>query len=283
VRKMTTTVKVSARIPRGLAERMDRLIEEGLYSNRSEIIKEALRYFLLNEQHRKLGPYENNTPKPVNQIGGNSVVQRARIRRPARTEESSLQEPIPKEFCKALDDPRQVAEMVWYGVLGWAERHGVKGNPLKMASELLKAERRAAGGLPDGHLRTELIRDVLTRAGTKFALRGVREAIHDLPWLKQAFYSKFPHRCLWQAIEEACICEEWGDIWYEPERRNCDGKKHSVFVGLLYASILQLIEKMGGDTYAVPEIGKKLARLSVEGVMRECSGALGNNQAEEDS
>ncbi|NJE03814.1 ribbon-helix-helix domain-containing protein [Thermococcus sp. MV11] len=44
---MATTVKVSARIPKGLAERMDRLIEEGFYSNRSEIIKEALRDFLL--------------------------------------------------------------------------------------------------------------------------------------------------------------------------------------------------------------------------------------------
>ncbi|QDA32239.1 ribbon-helix-helix protein, CopG family [Thermococcus indicus] len=44
---MATTVKVSARIPKGLAERMDRLIDEGIYSNRSEVIKEALRDFLL--------------------------------------------------------------------------------------------------------------------------------------------------------------------------------------------------------------------------------------------
>ncbi|WP_297470594.1 ribbon-helix-helix domain-containing protein [Thermococcus sp.] len=50
---MTTTVKVSARIPRGLAERMDRLIEEGLYSSRSEIIKEALRDFLLRRRYRE--------------------------------------------------------------------------------------------------------------------------------------------------------------------------------------------------------------------------------------
>ncbi|AFL95011.1 hypothetical protein CL1_0806 [Thermococcus cleftensis] len=47
---MATTVKVSARIPKGLAERMDRLIEEGFYSNRSEIIKEALRDFLLRRR-----------------------------------------------------------------------------------------------------------------------------------------------------------------------------------------------------------------------------------------
>ena len=48
--EMATTVKVSARIPKGLAERMDRLVEEGLYSSRSEVIKDALRRFLLDER-----------------------------------------------------------------------------------------------------------------------------------------------------------------------------------------------------------------------------------------
>jgi Arc/MetJ-type ribon-helix-helix transcriptional regulator len=47
---MATTVKVSARIPKGLAKRMDRLVEEGLYSSRSEVIKDALRRFLLDER-----------------------------------------------------------------------------------------------------------------------------------------------------------------------------------------------------------------------------------------
>ncbi|RLF91962.1 CopG family transcriptional regulator [Thermococci archaeon] len=47
---MATTVKVSARIPKGLVEKMDKLVEEGLYSSRSEIIKEALRDFLLRRR-----------------------------------------------------------------------------------------------------------------------------------------------------------------------------------------------------------------------------------------
>lgn len=58
---MGTTVKVSARIPRGPAERMDSLIEQGIYPNRSEIIKEALREFLLRKRPRTA---ENSEIKP---------------------------------------------------------------------------------------------------------------------------------------------------------------------------------------------------------------------------
>ncbi|NJE08496.1 ribbon-helix-helix protein, CopG family [Thermococcus sp. M39] len=50
---MATTVKISARIPPALAKEMDKLIEAGIYSNRSEIIKEALREFLLRKKYLK--------------------------------------------------------------------------------------------------------------------------------------------------------------------------------------------------------------------------------------
>ncbi len=48
---MTTTVKVSARIPPALAREMEKLIEAGIYSNKSEIIKDALREFLLKKRY----------------------------------------------------------------------------------------------------------------------------------------------------------------------------------------------------------------------------------------
>ena len=55
---MTTTIKISARIPPALAKEMDKLIEAGIYSNRSEIIKEALREFLLKKKYSKAGEEE---------------------------------------------------------------------------------------------------------------------------------------------------------------------------------------------------------------------------------
>ncbi|KUK00127.1 MAG: Uncharacterized protein XD43_0215 [Thermococcales archaeon 44_46] len=51
VRQMATTVKVSARIPPALAKEMEKLIEAGIYSNKSEIIKDALREFLLKKKY----------------------------------------------------------------------------------------------------------------------------------------------------------------------------------------------------------------------------------------
>lgn len=51
VRPMATTVKVSARIPPALAREMEKLIEAGIYSNKSEIIKDALREFLLKKKY----------------------------------------------------------------------------------------------------------------------------------------------------------------------------------------------------------------------------------------
>ncbi|MGC9104785.1 MAG: ribbon-helix-helix domain-containing protein [Candidatus Methanodesulfokora sp.] len=55
---MTTAIKISARIPPALAKEMDRLIEAGIYSSRSEIIKEALREFLLKKRYSKAGEDE---------------------------------------------------------------------------------------------------------------------------------------------------------------------------------------------------------------------------------
>ncbi|NJE02081.1 ribbon-helix-helix protein, CopG family [Thermococcus sp. JdF3] len=45
---MTAGVKVSVRLPPKLASEIDRLVEEGLFSNRSDFIKEAIRYYLRN-------------------------------------------------------------------------------------------------------------------------------------------------------------------------------------------------------------------------------------------
>ncbi|WP_461864100.1 ribbon-helix-helix domain-containing protein [Thermococcus sp.] len=55
---MATGIKISARIPPALEREMSRLIEAGIYSNRSEIIKEALREFLLKRKYSKTGEDE---------------------------------------------------------------------------------------------------------------------------------------------------------------------------------------------------------------------------------
>ncbi len=47
---MGTSVKVTARIPPALAAEIDRLVKAGYYSNRSEVIKEALRDFLVRKR-----------------------------------------------------------------------------------------------------------------------------------------------------------------------------------------------------------------------------------------
>ena len=47
---MGTSVKVTARIPPALAAEIDRLVKAGYYSNRSEVIKEALRDFLVRRR-----------------------------------------------------------------------------------------------------------------------------------------------------------------------------------------------------------------------------------------
>ncbi|MCD6524347.1 MAG: ribbon-helix-helix protein, CopG family [Thermococcus sp.] len=45
---MSTTEKVSVRFPQGLMREIDELVESGEFSSRSELIKEAVRFFLLH-------------------------------------------------------------------------------------------------------------------------------------------------------------------------------------------------------------------------------------------
>ncbi|WP_457751169.1 ribbon-helix-helix domain-containing protein [Thermococcus sp.] len=45
---MSTTDKVSVRFPQGLMREIDELVKSGEFSNRSELIKEAVRFFLLH-------------------------------------------------------------------------------------------------------------------------------------------------------------------------------------------------------------------------------------------
>jgi len=45
---MSATDKVSVRFPSGLMRQIDELVEKGEFSSRSELIKEAVRFFLLH-------------------------------------------------------------------------------------------------------------------------------------------------------------------------------------------------------------------------------------------
>ncbi len=68
---MVTTVKVSARIPPALAKEMEKLIEAGIYSNKSEIIKDALREFLLKKKYIQVsaeGDYVKNIMRAIEPI-----------------------------------------------------------------------------------------------------------------------------------------------------------------------------------------------------------------------
>lgn len=46
------TVKVSVRLPEPLLREIDALVESGLYSNRSEVMKEALREFIRSQKRK---------------------------------------------------------------------------------------------------------------------------------------------------------------------------------------------------------------------------------------
>jgi len=50
---MSATDKVSVRFPRGLMREIDELVESGEFSSRSELIKEAVRFFLLHYESPK--------------------------------------------------------------------------------------------------------------------------------------------------------------------------------------------------------------------------------------
>ena len=41
-----TTIKISTRLPEGLVREIDKMVGRGMFSNRSDFIKEAIRYYL---------------------------------------------------------------------------------------------------------------------------------------------------------------------------------------------------------------------------------------------
>ncbi|NPA47882.1 MAG: ribbon-helix-helix protein, CopG family [Thermococci archaeon] len=43
---MANTVKISARLPSKIVEEIDRAVQMGIFSNRSDFLKEAARYYL---------------------------------------------------------------------------------------------------------------------------------------------------------------------------------------------------------------------------------------------
>ncbi|HHI01349.1 MAG TPA: ribbon-helix-helix protein, CopG family [Thermococcus litoralis] len=43
---MSSSIKISARIPAKIVEEIDKLVQRGIFSNRSDFIKEAIRYYL---------------------------------------------------------------------------------------------------------------------------------------------------------------------------------------------------------------------------------------------
>ncbi|WP_048151182.1 ribbon-helix-helix domain-containing protein [Palaeococcus ferrophilus] len=64
---MTTGVKVSVRLPPKLAEEIDSLVKEGLFSNRSDLIKEAIRYYI-RELRKELTDEERWRLKAVEDV-----------------------------------------------------------------------------------------------------------------------------------------------------------------------------------------------------------------------
>ncbi|MDK2915041.1 MAG: hypothetical protein PWQ79_1956 [Thermococcaceae archaeon] len=64
---MTTGVKVSVRLPPKLAEEIDSLVKAGLFSNRSDLIKEAIRHYL-RELRKELTEEERWRLKAVEEV-----------------------------------------------------------------------------------------------------------------------------------------------------------------------------------------------------------------------
>jgi putative addiction module CopG family antidote len=64
---MVTGVKVSVRLPPRLAEEIDSLVQAGLFSNRSDLIKEAIRHYL-RELRKELTDEEKWRLKAVEDI-----------------------------------------------------------------------------------------------------------------------------------------------------------------------------------------------------------------------
>ena len=68
VRQMATTVKISIRLPSKIVEEIDRLVQSGVFSNRSDFIKEAVRHYLKEMRREGLteeGRWVLNMVQPV--------------------------------------------------------------------------------------------------------------------------------------------------------------------------------------------------------------------------
>jgi Arc/MetJ-type ribon-helix-helix transcriptional regulator len=74
---MTTT---QVRLPEGLVKEVDRLVDKGLYSNKSDVIRDAIRKLILEKQ---IGSIPNK---------GNSVMQVRRARKILSREKINLKE-----------------------------------------------------------------------------------------------------------------------------------------------------------------------------------------------
>ena len=65
---MTNTIKISSRLPSKVVEEIDRLVEKGIFSNRSDFIKEAVRQYLRKLKKEELTEEERwvlNMVQPV--------------------------------------------------------------------------------------------------------------------------------------------------------------------------------------------------------------------------
>ena len=65
---MVSTIKISARLPPKIVEEIDRLVQTGVFSNRSDFIKEAIRHYLRELKKEELTEEERwvlNMVQPV--------------------------------------------------------------------------------------------------------------------------------------------------------------------------------------------------------------------------
>ena len=65
---MVSTIKISARLPPKIVEEIDRLVQTGVFNNRSDFIKEAIRHYLRELKKEELTEEERwvlNMVQPV--------------------------------------------------------------------------------------------------------------------------------------------------------------------------------------------------------------------------
>ncbi|ASJ17055.1 CopG family transcriptional regulator [Thermococcus chitonophagus] len=65
---MATTIKISVRLPPKIVEEIDRLVQNGVFSSRSDFIKEAVRHYLRELRKEELTEEEKwvlNMVQPI--------------------------------------------------------------------------------------------------------------------------------------------------------------------------------------------------------------------------